>query len=77
MVICYEAANYENHYNLINIADFNSLIAQSQANNTPVYLLTQEQVQKSGSVWDNMKKNIDDFNSTFDTLANRVIQATR
>lgn len=59
------------------IADFNSLIAQSQANNTPVFLLTQEQVQKGGNVWRNMKKNIDDFNETFDCLADRIIKATK
>ena len=47
---------YDEEYNLINIADFNSLIAQSQANNTPVFMLTQEQVQKNGNVWLNMKK---------------------
>lgn len=33
------------NYNLINIADFNSLIAQSQLHNTPVFLLTQEQIE--------------------------------
>ena len=44
------------NYNLINIADFNSLIAQSQLHNTPVFLLTQEQIEKSGKVWTNMKK---------------------
>lgn len=76
MIISYEESNYEEGYNLINIADFNSLIAQSQANNTPVFLLTQEQVQKEGKVWKNMKKNIDDFNGTFDILADRVISAT-
>ena len=69
--------DYDETYNLINIADFNSLIAQSQSNNTPVFLLTQEQVQKSGSVWENMKKNIEDFNQAFDCLANRVINATK
>lgn len=67
---------YDEQYNLISIADFNSLIAQSQSNNTPVFLLTQEQVQKSGKVWDNMKKNRDDFNKTFETLAKRVIEIT-
>ena len=47
---------FETPYNLINISDFNSLIAQSQVNNTPVFLLTKEQVQKTGTVWENMKK---------------------
>lgn len=77
MIVQREDNNYEEAYNLISIADFNSLIAQSQANNTPVFLLTQEQVQKSGKVWDNMKKNRDDFNETFNVLATRVIQATK
>ena len=77
MIVPYDSCNYDETYNLINIADFNSLIAQSQSNNTPVVLLTQEQVQKSGSVWENMKKNIEDFNQAFDCLANRVINATK
>lgn len=64
-------------YNLINIADFNSLIAQSQIHNTPVFLLTQEQIEKSGKVWTNMKKNRDDFNNTFTDFANRIIQITK
>jgi hypothetical protein len=64
------------NYNLINIADFNSLIAQSQLHNTPVFLLTQEQIEKSGKVWTNMKKNRDDFNNTFTDFANRIIRVT-
>lgn len=64
-------------YNLINIADFNSLIAQSQIHNTPVFLLTQEQIEKSGKVWINMKKNRDDFNHTFTDFANRIIKITK
>ena len=64
------------NYNLINIADFNSLIAQSQLHNTPVFLLTQEQIEKSGKVWTNMKKNRDDFNITFTDFANRIIRVT-
>ena len=47
MIVSYDAGNYDEGYNLINIADFNSLIAQSQSKNTPVFLLTQEQVQKA------------------------------
>lgn len=77
MIVSYDAGNYDEGYNLINIADFNSLIAQSQSNNTPVFLLTQEQVQKGGNVWKNMKKNIDDFNGTFNKLADRIIKATK
>lgn len=70
-----DKGSYEEPYNLINIADFNSLIAQSQEHNTPVFLLTQEQVQKSGTVWDNMKRNRDEFYNTFQVLATRIIKA--
>lgn len=76
MMIKRNLDNYDTPYNLINIADFNSLIAQSQVNNTPVFLLTQEQVQKNGQVWENMKKNRDEFNETFLTLAKRIICLT-
>lgn len=77
MVILYNEANYDEMYNLINIADFNSLIAQSQEHNTPVFMLTQEQIKKQGKVWETMQKNIETFNETFDKLANRVITATK
>ena len=60
-------------YNLINIADFNSLIAQSQENNTPVFLLTQEQVKQGGVIWINMKKNRDDVYQTFEKLADEIM----
>lgn len=77
MIVNYNPSNYDESYNLINIADFNSLIAQSQSNNTPVFLLTQEQVQKNGKVWENMEMNIEEFNNTFDCLAERVVDATK
>ncbi len=63
-------------YNLINIADFNSLIAQSQEHNTPVFLLTKEQVRQTGVIWETMKKSRDDFYSTFEKLARRIIKMT-
>lgn len=63
-------------YNLINIADFNSLIAQSQEHNTPVFLLTKEQVKQTGVIWDTMKKSRDDFYNTFEELAKRIIIMT-
>lgn len=76
MIVPYDAQYYDEMYNLINIADFNSLIAQSQEHSTPVYLLTQEQVNKQGKVWENMEKSINDFNKTFGILADRVVSLT-
>ena len=63
-------------YNLISIADFNSLIAQSQEHNTPVFLLTKEQVNQTGVIWETMKKSRDDFYKTFEKLAQIVIKMT-
>lgn len=63
-------------YNLVNIADFNSLIAQSQTHSTPVFQLTQEQVEQSGKVWNNMKISRDEFNATFKSFAERIIKMT-
>ena len=63
-------------YNLANISDFNSLIAQAQEHRVPVFLLTKEQVGKTGRVWDNMEKSRDEFHSTFKTLAERIVQIT-
>lgn len=63
-------------YNLINISDFNSLIAQSQEHSTPVFLLTKDQVKQTGVIWDTMKKSRDDFYRTFECLAKRIITMT-
>lgn len=63
-------------YNLINIADFNSLIAQSQEHNTPVFLLSQEQIKQTGVIWETMKKSRDDFYKTFEQLAQKIVQMT-
>jgi len=66
----------EEPYNLINIADFNSLIAQSQRNNTPIFSLTDAQINQAGQVLDNMKVSRDNFNTTFTQFANAVINLT-
>jgi len=59
-------------FNLINISDFNSLIAQSQKHSTPVFALTDAQIEQAGVILETMKKSRDDFRSSFDKLANTV-----
>lgn len=59
-------------YNLVNIADFNSLIAQSQKHSTPVFALTDQQIEQVGVILETMKKSRDEFAKCFDTLANSV-----
>jgi len=56
-------------YNLINIADFNSLIAQSQKYSTPVFALSDAQIEQSGYVLQTMKDSRDAFAISFDALA--------
>lgn len=56
-------------YNLANISDFNSLIAQSQKHNTPVFALTKDQIEQGGTILDNMEESRDGFLRTFDKLA--------
>ncbi|WP_104912169.1 ParA family protein [Pseudomonas sp. LG1D9] len=63
-------------YNLENIADFNSLIAQAQKHNVPVYALTDVQIEQGGNILDNMKISRDDFNKTFKRLAETVRNLT-
>lgn len=60
-------------YNLANIPDFNSLIAQSQKHNVPVFALSDSQIEQSGHVLETMKKNRVNFQNTFTQLANSVI----
>jgi hypothetical protein len=36
---------------LLEIGDFNSLIAQSQTHQVPVYALTAKQIGQAGAVW--------------------------
>ena len=59
-------------YNLANIADFNSLIAQSQKHSTPIFALNDAQLKQVGVVLETMKKSRDDFAVTFDALAKSV-----
>ncbi|WP_223643967.1 ParA family protein [Corallococcus sp. EGB] len=63
-------------FNLANIADFNGLIARSQALQKPPFALTDSELQVGGDVLDNMKKSRDDFNETFEALAKSVITLT-
>ena len=73
----FQAANPgDTPYNLANIADFNTLIAQSQIHNVPVFALTDAQIERVGIVLANMKINRDNFRITFDNLARTVIDLT-
>ena len=59
-------------YNLSNVADFNSLIAQSQKHNVPIFALTEEQIEQGGVILENMKISRDNFRKVFSVLATEV-----
>jgi chromosome partitioning protein len=59
-------------FNLINISDFNSLIALSQKYNVPVFDLTDAQLEQAGHALFNMKNNRNDFRAAFEALAQSV-----
>ena len=59
-------------YNLANVADFNSLIAQSQRYNVPVFALSDSQIEQSGKVLETMKESRDKFQKVFSTLASEI-----
>jgi hypothetical protein len=63
-------------YNLANIADFNTLITQSQIHNVPVFGLTDAQIERVGIVLANMITNRENFRTTFNNLAQCVIRLT-
>lgn len=70
------AGSADTPYNLTNIADFNSLIAQSQEHNVPVFALTDVQLDRVGVVLENMTASRDAFQRTFRALAVCIISLT-
>jgi cellulose biosynthesis protein BcsQ len=63
--------------NLIQIPDFNSLVALSQECQKPVYALTAEDTGLSGVVLEGTLRNRDQFNGLFNELAGRVVALTK
>jgi hypothetical protein len=57
---------------LINISDFNSLIAQSQKHNAPVFALSDDQIEQSGIILERMKSSREDFRKAFAALAQTI-----
>ncbi|ORW17057.1 hypothetical protein AWC18_17415 [Mycolicibacter nonchromogenicus] len=57
---------------LAQIAEFNSLIAKSQENCTPVFALTEEQLGGTGSVLENWTESRDSFDKQFADLTDKV-----
>jgi cellulose biosynthesis protein BcsQ len=63
-------------FNIANIADFNSLIAQSQKHRVPIYDLSDDQIEKDGAVLKTMQESRKNFKEVFGKFANSVITLT-
>lgn len=63
-------------YNIINVPDFNGLIAQSQKYSVPIFALKDEQLEQVGKVKENVKMNREKFYEVFSQLADSVIELT-
>lgn len=66
----------EEPYNLANISDFNSLIAQSHKHGVPVFALEDDQMDQVGNILTTMKENKEAFHATFNVLADSVVGLT-
>jgi cellulose biosynthesis protein BcsQ len=63
-------------FNLANVADFNSLIAQSQKFNVPIFALSDAQLEQGGVILDNMKESRDNFRAVFEQMASELHEMT-
>jgi cellulose biosynthesis protein BcsQ len=61
---------------LMEVADFNSIIALSREHQVPVFALTAAQVDQQGAVWEQTRKSMDVFNKTFNDCAEKVFVLT-
>ncbi|WOD40630.1 ParA family protein [Nodosilinea sp. E11] len=71
-----EHVSADTPYNLANIADFNSLMAQSQKHNVPIFALSKEQIEQQGIILESMIESRDNFLKIISDFAKSVIALT-
>jgi len=62
---------------LLEVADFNSLIALSQEFQVPVYALTADQARQQGAVWDQTVESMKVYHEAFAACADKVFALTQ
>lgn len=72
-----ERAGTEPWIPILEVADFNSLVAYSQEHQVPIYSLTSQQLDQKGAVWDQTKANMDVFAAAFERCAEVVFELTQ
>ena len=73
----YLAAGFEPHQPLLQMSDFNALIARSQEHQVPIFELTDEQLHQAGVVLDRTKESMNRFRELFSEAADRILQIIR
>ena len=61
---------------ILQLSDFNTLIARSQEHQTPVFNLTDDQLEVAGIALDTMRKSMNQFEVLFSDGADRIISLT-
>jgi cellulose biosynthesis protein BcsQ len=70
----YKTAGYDPRRPLLQMPDFNSLIASSQEHQVPIFELTPRQLEQQGSVLANTQASQAQFRRLFDEAADRVLR---
>lgn len=69
----YEVAGYDPSLPILQMPDFNSLIARSQEHQVPIFELTAQQLDQVGQVLVNTQASQESFKTLFSSAADRVI----
>lgn len=62
---------------VLEVADFNSLIALSQEHQVPVYALTEAQAGQAGAVWQQTQESMAVYFQAFSAFADRIVALTQ
>lgn len=73
----YEAVGFQVCEPLIQMSDFNSLIAMSQKHKAPIFGLTDEQLAQTGIVRDTTRRSMDKFRKLYEDGADRIINLAK
>jgi cellulose biosynthesis protein BcsQ len=72
----YESINLDEGKPLLQMSDFNGLIALSQKHKVPVFALSDEQLEQDGIVLERTKRSMQTFRDLFSSAADHIITLT-
>lgn len=70
----YSEAKIADDLCLLELKDFQALLPKSHISCVPIFALTNEQIDETGNVLENLKSNRDKFEEEFKSLANKIIK---